>query len=128
MADNMLNPQTGAMTPVSEMQLGMAIAGLQADMRHVRDTGDRTHEAVNGLTGRVSNLEAEVAGLKARPADIGPELQTMVATLHERSEAQKQINATFQSVLDTRALSWPKLLTGLGAIVGVLVALGLYAP
>lgn len=97
-------------------------------MRHIRETGDRTHDAVNGLAGRVSNLEAEVSVVKARQTDIGPELQSMVAALHERSEAQKQINATFQSVLDTRSLSWPKLLTGLGAVVGVLVALGLFTP
>lgn len=119
----------GGMTPGMELQLVTAIAGLQADMKHVRETGDRTHEAVNGLTGRVSNLEVDVATLKARPAlEAHPELDRTVATLVERTEAHKSMIATLQSVIDAKALSWPKLLTGVGAVVGVIVALGLYQP
>jgi uncharacterized coiled-coil protein SlyX len=111
-----------------ELQLVSTIAELRADMRHVRETGDRTHDAVVGLTGRVSNLEADVATLKARPSvePLDPELQKTVAVLKERSANQQTLIDTLRVAIDGRSLSWPKLITGVAAIVGIAIGLGLY--
>lgn len=125
-----LERETMLSTGAIELQLVTAIAGLQADMRHVRETGDRTHEAVTGLTNRVSNLEADVATLKARPSVSGPDpkLVETVSVLVERTANQQSLIDTLRAGLESRALSWPKLLTGLAALVGTIVALGLYTP
>lgn len=118
-------PQTGGMTPGMELQLVTTIAEMRADMRHIRENGDRTLEAVNGLTGRVSNLEADVAALKARPAQDST-LAARVAVNEAEIAAGKTLMATVQAALEARSLSWPKLIAGLAAVVGTLVALGIY--
>ncbi len=117
--------QTGSMTPGLELQLMTTIAEMRADMRHVRETSDKTFETVNGLSTRVSNVEADVAVLKARP-EIDSTLASRVAVAEAEITASKTIMSTVQSILESRSLSWPKLIAGLAAVVGTLVALGIY--
>jgi len=95
--------QTGSMTPGLELQLMTTIAEMRADMRHVRETSDKTFETVNGLSTRVSNVEADVAVLKARP-EIDSTLASRVAVAEAEITASKTIMSTVQSILESRSL------------------------
>jgi len=63
--------------------------------------------------------------LKARP-EIDSTLASRVAVAEAEITASKTIMSTVQSILESRSLSWPKLIAGLAAVVGTLVALGIY--
>lgn len=120
----------GEVTTVStgqlEMNLLVAMSGLQSDMRHVRETGDKTHDEIKGLSSRVATVESDVAVLKARPAQspIDPETQQRLTTLEANQSFSKEIVNGIQTSMTSTRLTWPKLIAGLAAVVGTLIALG----
>lgn len=124
-AQNPEVPQTGNMTPGLELQLMTTIAEMRADMRHVRENSDKTLSEMNTLSTRLSTVEADVAVLKARP-EVDSTLASRVAVNEAEIASSKTLMQAVQAVLESRSLSWPKLIAGLAAVVGTLVALGIY--
>lgn len=121
---------TPVASPAVEMQLVTAMAVMQADIKHMRETGDRTHDAVNGLSSRVSGLEADVAILKARPAvqENDPAMMARLVTLETTMTFLHGTITTVQAAINARALTWPKLLAGAGAVIAALAAMNYIPP
>lgn len=116
-----------------ELQLFTAMATLQAEFRGSKETGEKTYQLVVGIDERQRKAEQDIVGLtgrvetlEAKPAPSVPvEYSDRLTRVEDQSSTNKELIGVIQSALEASKLTWPKLITGVGAVVATLIALDL---